>query len=328
MAHADLMLFALGPSQPFGQGVAQALGGALSAHEERDFEDGEHKARPLVSVRGRDVYVLHALYGEPGQSANDKLCRLLFFIGAVKDAGAARVTAIAPYLAYARKDRKTQPRDPVSTRYVATLFEAVGTDVVLTMDVHNPAAYQNAFRCRTELLEAGPLFAQHLLPQLRGGELVVVSPDAGGMKRADRLRQRLSHILGAPVGGALAEKHRSGGILTGHLLAGDVSGKTAVIVDDLISSGGTLARTARVCREHGAAAVIAVATHGLFAAGAETELMEPALERILVTDTVPAFRIAASAIMPKLTVLPCAPLFAEAIRRLHADESIEELLGF
>ena len=151
-----MILFALGSSSEFGATVSRALGVPPAPHEERLFEDGEHKCRPLASVRGRDVFVVQSLYGETGESGNDKLCRLLFFIGALKDAAAARVTALVPYLCYSRKDRKSKPRDPVTTRYVATLFEAVGTDRVVTLDVHNLAAYQNAFRCRCENLEAAP----------------------------------------------------------------------------------------------------------------------------------------------------------------------------
>ena len=141
----ELLLFALGATRPHGDAIARRLGLELSPHEEREFEDGEHKSRPLISVRGRDVYVIHSLYGDREQSANDKLVRLLFFLGALRDASAGRVTAIVPYLAYARKDRKSKPRDPVTTRYVASLFEAVGTDRVVTLDVHNLAAFQNAY---------------------------------------------------------------------------------------------------------------------------------------------------------------------------------------
>jgi ribose-phosphate pyrophosphokinase len=202
---SPLMLFTLNDSQPFGEQLSQRLGIALSPHEEREFEDGEHKARPLVNVRDRDVFVVHSLYADYRHSGNDKLCRLLFFIGALKDAAAGRVTAVVPYLAYARKDRKSKPRDPVTTRYVAAMFEAVGTDAVLTMDVHNLAAYQNAFRCRTEHLEANKLFIKYFSPLLKEHDVVVVSPDAGGIKRADRFRQLLSDGLGKPVGAAFAE---------------------------------------------------------------------------------------------------------------------------
>lgn len=320
------LVFALDGSRAFGEQVGSSLGLALSLHEEREFEDGEHKARPLVSVRGRDVFVIHSLYGDGQQSGNDKLCRLLFFIGALKDAGAARVTAVAPYLAYARKDRKTQPRDPVTTRYVAALFEATGTDTVMTMDVHNLAAYQNAFRCATENLEANKLFAAHFSPLLHGKEVVVVSPDAGGIKRAERFRQHLAHAIGRPVAAAFAEKHRSLGVVSGDMLVGDVDGRTAVIIDDLISSGTTIARTAKSCRERGAQQVYAAASHGLFMGNAETVLSGAVLDGIVVADTVPPFRLNDGPLKSKLTVLGSTALFAEAIRRLHEGGSVTELL--
>jgi ribose-phosphate pyrophosphokinase len=322
----ELMLFALGASRPFAELVAQQAGITLAAHEEREFEDGEHKTRPLVSVRGRDVFVLHSLYGDRMQSGNDKLCRLLFFIGALKDAAAARVTAVVPYLAYARKDQKTKPRDPVTTRYLATLFEAVGTDAVVTLDVHNLAAFQNAFRCRTEHLDAQRLFAAYCAPLLEHGEVVVVAPDAGGIKRADQFRQRLAQVLHRPVGAAFAEKHRSGGVVSGDMLVGDVAGKHAVIVDDLVSTGTTLARTAGACAERGAASVMAAATHGLFIGDTDSVLGASALQRIVVTDTVPPFRLDEGAAKAKVSVLSCTGLLARAIVRLHAGASLTELM--
>ena len=126
-----LRIFALKGSDAIGADIARLLSRSLDAHEEREFEDGEHKARPLAPVCGADVYVIDSLHGDPDRSANDKLCRLLFFIGALKDAGAARVTAVVPYLCYSRKDRRTKTSDPVTTRYVATLFDAIGADVVV-----------------------------------------------------------------------------------------------------------------------------------------------------------------------------------------------------
>jgi ribose-phosphate pyrophosphokinase len=158
MMDEEIRLFALHSNHNFGEKVSKALGIPLSAHEERDFEDGEHKARPLENVRGKDVFVIHSLYSDARQSVNDKLCRMLFFLGALRDASAGRITAVIPYLCYARKDRKTKSRDPVTTRYVAALMEAVGVDRVVTMDVHNLAAYQNTFRCRTDHLEAKQTF--------------------------------------------------------------------------------------------------------------------------------------------------------------------------
>jgi ribose-phosphate pyrophosphokinase len=278
-------------------------------------------------VRDRDVYVLHSLYSDAAQSVNDKLVRMLFLIGALKDAAAGRVTAIVPYLAYARKDRKTKTRDPVTTRYVAQLFEAVGTDCVVTMDVHNLAAFQNAFRCRTEHLEAAPLFVAHLLPLIGGAEVAVVSPDAGGIKRAEVFRRLLATALGRPVAAAFAEKYRSSGAVTGDTLVGDVAGKVAIIVDDLIAAGNTVARAAQSCRQRGATRVLAVATHGVFAAAANSVLAAAAIERVVVTDTIPPLRIVDPAVTSRLAQVSAAELFAEAIRRLHSGGSIAELQG-
>jgi len=197
MPKNSLLLFALEHSHVLGNAIAQQLGLALTPHEERVFEDGEHKARPLQSVRGRSCYVLHSLYGEPSQSVNDKLSRLLFFIATLKDSAAKDVTAVVPYLAYARKDRKTQPRDPVTLRYLAQLFEAVGTDALLVLEVHNPAAFQNAFRCNTEALDCTSLFAAKLVDQL--GELSHVQlGDLLGDRLADAAVAVVSPAAGKP----------------------------------------------------------------------------------------------------------------------------------
>lgn len=323
----ELMLFALNSSRSFGQHISQRLGIPLSPQEEREFEDGEHKVRPLVSVRGKDVFVIHSLFAEHRQSVNDKLCRLLFFIGALRDAAAARVTAVVPYLAYARADRKAQARDPVINRYVATMFEAAGADAIITMDVHDLPAYQNAFRCHTEHLEAGPLFAAYFASMLKGHEVVVVSPDAGGIKRAQQFRQRLAHALGDSVGAAIAEKYRGPDELSGGMLVGDVRSKDVIIIDDMISTGATLARAARACADQGAAMVMAAATHGLFAGDAARVLADSPVEQIVVTDTVISASLSESAAKERLAVLTSTTLFAEAIRRLHAGESICELMG-
>lgn len=327
MSNDELLLFALGPSRDFGQAVAGKLGISLSPHEERGFEDGEHKTRTLVNVRGRDVYVVQSLYGDGTQSVNDKLARLLFFLGALKDASAARVTALVPYLAYARKDRKTKARDPVTTRYVAQLFEAVGTDCIVTLDVHNLAAYQNAFRCRAEHLEANPLFVEHFAAMFADVPITVVSPDAGGIKRAEAFRQSLSAIVDRPIGAAFAEKYRSGGVVSGDAFVGEVAGRVAIIVDDLISGGTTIARAAQSCRQHGAQRVVAAASHGVFAAAANATLGASSVEEIVVTDTIPPIRVTDAGLKSKLVQLSVAPLFAEAVRRLHTGGSISDLVG-
>jgi ribose-phosphate pyrophosphokinase len=325
MSADAMLLFALSETREFGEAVAASLGVPLSRHEERHFEDGEHKARPLVSVRGRDVYIIQSLYGEPGTSVNDKLVRLLLFAGALKDASAARVTVVAPYLCYARKDRRTKARDPLATRYVAQLMEAAGADRVVTIDVHNLAAYENAFRIRSEHLEAKKLFVDHFAPLAGQAPLVVVSPDVGGVKRAEAFREALERRTARPVGHAFMEKYRSAGVVSGEALVGEVAACTAIILDDLVSSGGTLARAAGACRSGGAARVHAAATHGLFNAQAGAVLTAAALDSLVVTDTVPPFRLDANA-RRRLQVIPVAPLVAEAVRRMHEGGSIVELL--
>ena len=320
-----LKLFAPAATGRLGERIAQHLGVDLAPLEEREFEDGEHKIRPLESVRGRDVYVVQSLFGDAEQTANDKLMRLLFLVGALKDAGAGRVTAVVPYLAYARKDRRSKPRDPVGTRYTAQLFEAVGVDRVVVLDVHNVAAYQNAFRCGAEHLEAAPLFVREIEPLLRGTETTVVSPDAGGIKRADEFRRRLGAVTGRAPAFAFAEKYRSEGVLRGDAFVGDVEGRAVIIVDDLISTGTTMARTALACRERGARQVYAVATHAVFAAAANAVLRGEAFDRIFVTDSVPPLRVTDTALRAKLATVSIAGLFAEAIRRLNGDGSLVEL---
>jgi ribose-phosphate pyrophosphokinase len=322
-----LRLFALQATAELGKGIAQALGQPLAAHEERNFEDGEHKARPLENVRDADVYVVHSLHGGPAASANDKLCRLLFFIGALKDAGAARVTAVAPYLCYARKDRRTKPGDPVITRYVASLFEAVGADAIMTLEVHNPAAFENAFRCPAVMLTAAPLFVGYSRA-LSHENLCVVSPDSGGVKRAELFRVALEAAVGKPVGTGLAEKHRSTGVVTGDLLVGDVNGATVLIIDDIISTGSTLLRAARMARKAGARRVIGLVAHGLFTRGASEVIADPAIERVVVADSIPPFGLDATLERNKIATVPAAPLLADAIRRLHHGQALTDLMVF
>jgi len=323
---SEMQVFALNQTAAFGKAVAKALGTPLAGHEERDFEDGEHKTRPLQSVRGGDVYVIESLYGGPDGSVNDKLCRLLFFIAALRDNGAARVTAVTPYLAYGRKDRRTKSRDPLTTRYVAMLFEALGTDRVITLDVHNLAAFQNAWRCEAVHLDSRRLFAQRAQALVGDAPVVVASPDPGGVKRAQLFRENLEGVLKRPVGGAFVEKRRSAGVVSGGLLSGDVAGAIVLIIDDLISTGGTMDRAAGVCREQGAGKVYAFAAHGLFTGAAGSVIAKGNLEKVFVTDTVPLFRLDPGTASDHVEIISAAPLFAEAIWRCHEGGSITRLL--
>ncbi len=312
-----MLLFALKHTRDFGQRVAASLGVELAPLEEREFEDGEHKARPLADVRGRDCFVIQSLHGGPDASGNDKLARLLFFAGALRDHRAARVTAVVPYLAYARKDRVTKPHDPVITRYVAQLFEAVGIAGVIALEVHNVAAFQNAFRIPTLHLESAEVFAPRAGELAGAGPVVVASPDPGGVKRAQLFRETLEARLQREFGAAYLEKRRSAGVVSGSMLAGDVQGATVFLVDDLISTGGTMLRAAQTCLAAGATKVYAFAAHGLFNAGASDVIADPAFAATILTDTVPPFRLSATA-RERVEIVSAAPLFADAIRRVHA----------
>jgi ribose-phosphate pyrophosphokinase len=319
-----MRLFALGASREFGERVAAELGRPLDALEEREFEDGEHKARPLVGVRGEDVYVLQGLHGDATASGDDRLVRLLFLCAALRDHGAARVTALVPYLAYGRKERQTKPFDPVSTRYLAQLVEAVKVDALVTLETHSVTALQNAFRIPTVHIDAAVLFAPRALALAGQGPLVVVSPDPGGVKRAQLFAELLQHRSGRAIGLAFIEKRRSEGRVSGSLLAGEVRGTTVLLYDDLIATGGTLRRAAATCVAAGAGQVIAMAAHGLFAPGAEGLLLDAAVGAVVVSDSVPVAHLGQAA-RRRVEVDSAAPVFARAVECLQAGLPTTEL---
>lgn len=310
------LVFALGRSRSWRDAVSPYGGLEFADAEERAFEDGEHKLRPLVSVRDRDVFIVQALAGDAELSVNDRLARLLFFIATLRDHGARRVTAVAPYLPYARKDRRTKPHDPITFRYLAQMFEAMGTDCVVTLEVHNLAALENAFRCPTVHLTTAELLAEAVCDVVADQPLAVVSPDPGGAKRADGWRDFLDARTGGATSAAFLEKRRSEGVVSGESVVGDVNGRLAVIVDDMIVSGGTMARAVDACRARGATGVIACAAHGLFTSGSEALLDHPGLDHLIVANTVP---LPASVIQrERVRIVPVEPFFARVISGLAA----------
>lgn len=337
-----MLLYALDSAQPLFEEVARCLQQSIAQHEERVFEDGECKLRPLTDPGGHDVYVMQSLHGEPGLSAHDRLWRLWTFAATLRDHGAARVTAVIPYLAYARKDRRTKPFDPLSLRHVAQLFEAAGVQRLIALEVHDAAAFENAFRCPIVHVRASCVF-DALFNDLSGsvGSLaveqpqvapvqtdfamapgaacwVVASPDPGGVKRAQLWRESLQTRLGHELGFAMLDKRRSAGVVsTDDLVAGDVKGAKVLLYDDLISSGGTMRRAAQALRTHGADRVVAVAAHGLFAQHAQDLLAEPALDAVVVSDSVPSMRHCAAAQgAGRLRVMSAARPLARAIDSL------------
>jgi ribose-phosphate pyrophosphokinase len=315
-----MQLYSLDPDYAFALTLAASLATPITPHEYRHFEDGEHKLRPLLDPVGADAYVIDSLYGDAVYSPHDKLCRLLMFIATLREHGAARVTAVVPYLAYARKDRMTKPFDPLSLRYVAQMFEAVGTAQMIVLEPHNIAAFQNAFRCPAIYIPAHLIFDGLAADMAGDSALAVASPDPGGVKRAQLWRESLEVRLKRPIGFAMVDKRRSAGIVSSeNLVAGEINDMTVLLLDDLIASGETMLRAAKALLASGAKRVVACAAHGLFTGLASDTLNTASIERIIVTDSVPAFRVPSDAGMRgKLRFASAAPLFAETIRASHA----------
>lgn len=346
----NFRLFGLDGSRVFAQHVSRFLDSPVADHVEQHFEDTEPYIRSNVNVRGCDVYVISSLYADGNQSVGEKLAKLLFFLGSLVDASAKRITVVAPYLPFARQDRKTESRAPISIKYLAQCLEAVGASRVLTMDVHNLSAFQNAFRIPTDTLEAKNLIADFLCGVDGDGHrqrplpveahlpvplvddpdnLVVLAPDSGGMGRAKRFRNALERRLRTPnrIDVAYLDKERlSGNEVAGSKIVGDVKEKRVIILDDMISSGSTIAIAAGAVEKHGGRVWAACATHGLFVGKANEHLSH--VERVIVTDTIDPFRLDRNAFADRLYVIPTSMMFAQAIRRTHEEGgSISELLN-
>lgn len=312
-----MKLFALNASSALGVRIASQLGCCLDPHEEREFSYGEHKARPLVSVQGEDVYVVSSLHGDRDFSVNDKICRLLFFIGALKDAGAGRVTAVVPYLAYSRKDCRTKSRDPVTTRYLATAMQSVGTDRVVTMDIHKLTAFENSFRCPTINLETTDLFADYFYRTAGEGIDSIVSPDLGGIKATRRFADAYSRLADRGLNFSVMDKRRSEGQVSGSGLIGTV-GEHVLIVDDMIGSGTTLCRATAACLEAGAARASVGATHGLFQEGAPALFAQSGVDTIVVSDSVAIENLGLpDADLARVQCIGTAEMIAECIQDLQ-----------
>jgi ribose-phosphate pyrophosphokinase len=305
--------------------LASAISGEallpLAQLEERNFEDGEFKLRPLQSVRGRTVYVVQTLAGDANYSVADRLVRLMFLLNGLRDAGATQRIVLVPYLAYARKERRTQARDPVNTRYVARLLEASGADRVVALDVHSPAAFDNAFGIPTDHLSALPMMADYFATRLGSAAVTVVSPDVGGIKRAQLFQELLEQVCGRAVELAFVEKRRALGRVNTGRIVGAMEGRLALVVDDLCATGGTLIRAAEKCRNAGALDVYAAVTHAPVRAGLEAAAGAEAIREVLVTDSVGARNPA-----KKIHTLSIAPLFGEVIRRMARGAPIAPLL--
>jgi ribose-phosphate pyrophosphokinase len=295
--------------------IAGALGTRLGDAEVGVFSDGEVSVSIRESVRGADVFVVQSTCAP----VNDSLMELLIMIDAFKRASAGRITAVMPYYGYARQDRKAKARDPISAKLVADLITAAGADRVLTMDLH-AAQIQGFFNIPVDHLLGVPILAPYFCKKFGGRrqDLAVVSPDLGSVTRARSFAQRLE----APL--AVIDKRRQRANVSEVMnLIGDVRGKTVVIVDDVVDTAGTLVNAARAVLETGGAReVYACATHGVLSGPAVQRIRESPIRELALLDTIP---LPEEKKLDKIRMLPVAPVFADAIRRIYEDQSVSVL---
>lgn len=311
---SDVMLFAGSASRNLGLAVAQKLGCELGASEVLRFSEGNLFVRVQENVRGRDVFLIQGT----AFPANDNFMELLFWIDALKRASAASVTAVIPYFSYAKGDKKDEPRVSIRGRVCADAIQAAGVDRVVTLDLHAPQV-QGFFSVPVDDLYALPVLCDAIAAQ-QLSDLVVVAPDAGYAKKARQWANRLH----APT--AIADKRRVAHTESAEIveLIGSVEGRTALLVDDFTISAGTLAEAARVLVDRGATRVYAAVSHALLTATANERLDDSPIERLFTTDSV---ETQPTKMSPKVEVVSVAGLFAEAIRRIAARESISVLFS-
>ena len=304
-----------GNSNPaLARAIADYLELPLTEASVRRFADEEVFVEIHENVRGEDMFVIQST----SFPANDNLMELLICIDALRRASATRITAVLPYFGYARQDRKPGPRTPISAKLVANLITTAGADRVLAVDLH-AGQIQGFFDIPTDNLYAAPVMAADILERSGGDNLMVVSPDVGGVIRARALARRLDN---APL--AIVDKRRDKpGQSEVQNIIGDVKGWNCILIDDIIDSGGTLCNAAAALMEAGAASVTAYLTHGVLSGTAVERVNASALKELVITDTIqPSDGAAASA---KIRILPIAPLIGEAIRRISDESSVSSL---
>jgi ribose-phosphate pyrophosphokinase len=309
----EIKLFTGNSNRPLAEAISAHLGVPLGGAEIGRFSDGEVQVEITENVRGGDVFVIQST----STPTNDNLMELLLMLDAFKRASAKRITAVIPYYGYGRQDRKVAPRVPISAKLVADLITTAGASRVLTVDLH-AGQIQGFFDVPVDNVYANPVLLQYLRDRLGSREVTVIAPDAGGVERARAFAKRLDAHL------AIIDKRRIRANVVGEMqIIGEVDGRTAVIVDDMVDTAGTLATAAEAVRAAGSPLVVACATHAVLSGPAVPRLRESHLDELVVTDTIPLG--AAARQLEKITVLPVAGLLAEAIRRTHDEASISSL---
>ncbi len=316
-----LMVFGGRASMELAAKIASKLGVDMGEVQLQTFSNGEVYCRYEESIRGADVFLVQSTAANEveGMTPNDALMELLTMIDAAQGASAHRIIAVMPWYGYARQDKKSAPREPVSARIVAKCLEEIGVDRVLTMDLH-AGQVQGFFHVPLDHMTAMPMLTRWLLDQAFTEELVIVSPDAGRVKTARNFARKVGCHW------AVMEKERPAQQVAeiGYVV-GDVKDKTAVLVDDMIDTAGTLTAAARTVVDEGAARVIAAATHGVFSGPAYERLAfeQSGIDRIVVTDTIPLRPGAPD----NITVLSTAQTLADSIRRIFTDDSVSEIFA-
>lgn len=309
----DMKLIAGNSNLPLAEEIARYLDTTLTDATIKRFADKEVFVEINENMRGEDVFLIQST----SYPANDNIMELLVMLDALRRSSARRVTAVIPYFGYARQDRKPGPRTPISAKLVANLITAAGADRVLTLDLH-AGQIQGFFDIPVDNLYGAPVFTKDIEENFKGKDLVMVSPDVGGVVRARLLAKRVN------AGLAIIDKRREkAGVSEVMNIIGEVEGKDCIIVDDIVDSAGTLCNAAKAVKEKGAASVYAYITHGVLSGEALNRIGNSVLEKLIVTDSIcPTDAVRQ---VPNIKVLPIAPLMAEAVQRIADETSVSSL---
>lgn len=309
----DLKIFAGNSNAPLAREISHYLKVPLGEALVETFSDGESKVEVKENVRGGDIFVIQSTCS-PG---NDNLMEMLLMLDAFKRASAKRITAVMPYFGYARQDRKVAPRVPISAKLVADLITTAGASRILTMDLHS-GQIQGFFNIPVDNLYATPVLLQYLKRHLDRNKVTIVSPDAGGVERARDFATRLNVSL------AIIDKRRSGPNVVAEMnIIGEVEGQTAILLDDMVDTAGTLTLAAEALKREGAKRILGCCTHPVLSGPAIRKINESSLEELIVTNSIPLRAEAEKC--KKIKVLSVAHLIGEAIRRTHMERSVTSL---